>query len=152
MDGETLVRPGEGDADGGRRRRGRILAALAAVVLVVVTTANYAIDRRTDRRADALRNDLLATFTDTTSTELLTGAEPSTGNQMYLGVPSIADLTTIGGTAPDLITADGRTVLARYTVADIRGGRCLVATWTDASFAVADGDDRQCSGGALILD
>lgn len=129
-----------------------MIAALATAVLVVVTTANFAIGRRTDRRADALRDDLLATFTDTTSTELLTGGEASSGNRTYLGVPSIAELTTGGGTAPDLITADGRTVLARYTVSDIRGGRCLVATWTDASFAVADGTDRQCDDGALILD
>lgn len=150
MDGETSVRQG-GPVSGGHRRWGWV-ALTFSVLLLAFNSANLWLGSRDDRRLGHLRDDLTASFAETTSTELLAGVEPRAGNQMYLGVPSIADLTTTGGVAPDLITADGRTVQARYVVGSIRGSRCVVATWTEAAFAVADGTDRQCSGGALILD
>ncbi|MEZ5410619.1 MAG: hypothetical protein R2761_21510 [Acidimicrobiales bacterium] len=144
------VRPGGDGIDDGRRRRGRILTAIGAVI-ALLALANVAIGRRIDHRVDALQADLVATFADTTSLDLLHGTVDSPSNRMDLNVPAQDDLSASDGTIPDLITVAGGTVQARYTVGGIGGGRCLVATWTQSSFAVVDGSDRQC-GASLTLD
>ncbi len=142
----------EGPGGGGERRRWSWFLLAFSLLLMAFSSTNVWLGFRDDRRVEHLRDDLTASFAETTRDDVLTSGQPVADNQMYLGVPSKADLTTAGGVAPDLITADGRTVQARYVVGSIRGGRCLVATWTEAAFAVADGTDRQCSSGALILD
>ncbi|MEZ5407139.1 MAG: hypothetical protein R2761_03880, partial [Acidimicrobiales bacterium] len=131
MDGETSVR--QEDSVGGRNQPWHWALVAFSVLLIAFGSTNLWLGWRDDRRVSALRADLTASFAETTSTELLAGVEPRAGNQMYLGVPSIADLTTTGGVAPDLITADGRSVQARYVVGSIRGARCVVATWTEAT-------------------
>lgn len=121
-------------------------------VAVVSVGGGVVIDRRADARTAVLQADLEASFAGTTSADLLDGEGRMAPGQPYPGVPPIASLTTAGGAAPDLITADGMVLQARYRVASFGGTRCLVATWTTTGIQVNEGDDRQCSGSALTLD
>lgn len=140
------VRPGGDGTDSGRRRRGRILTAIG-VIIALLALANLAVDRRADRRVDRLQADLMASYADTTSGDVLPATGDSPADRVGPSVPATTDLAASDGTTPDLVTVDGSTVQARYSV----GGRCLVATWTESSFAVVDGDDRQCAA-SLTLD
>lgn len=140
------VRPGGDGIDSGSRWRGRVLTAIGVLIALLALTG-LAVDRRADRRVDRLQADLMASYADTTSGDVLPATGDSPADRVGPSVPAATDLAASDGTAPDLVTVAGSTVKARYTL----GRRCLVATWTQSSFAVVDGSDQQCAA-SLTLD